>query len=149
MKVFHILYGAAGVLLASLTLVTGDYRLSETDREIYDRGIELEDDMAKNGFTDFSLSDYKVRFFYGNCDYVVFNEEVKKENAVFDTFVGTAYEIQGEYQVILPTYRNFSRMFSMLNAAQSVSEGEMHFSEAEYSEDAHVATLWHEAFHAW
>ena len=149
MKAFHILYGAAGVLLAAATVLTGDYGLSKTDMEIYDRAVGLENDMSENGFLDFSPSDYKIRFFNGDCDYVVADGEVTKEDAAFDTFVGTAYEIDGAYQVILPTYENFSELFSMLDSAQRISDGELQFGEADYSEDAHVATLWHEAFHAW
>lgn len=149
MKAFHILYGAAGVFLAAATVLTGDYGLSKTDMEIYERAVGLENDMSENGFLDFSPSDYKIRFFNGDCDYVVANSEVTKEDAAFETFVGTAYEIDGEYQVILPTYENFSELFSMLDSAQHISDGELQFGEADYSEDAHAATLWHEAFHAW
>ena len=149
MKIFHMLYGAAGVLLAAATVLTGNYGLSKKDMEIYDRAVGIEDAMAENGFCDLSPSDYKIRFFNGSCDYVVTEGEVAKEDAAFGTFVGTAYEIDGEYQVLLPTYENFSELFTMLNSVQSVSDGEMHFGEANYSEDAHAATLWHEAFHAW
>lgn len=149
MKIFHMLYGAAGVLLAAATVLTGNYGLSKKDMEIYDRAVGIEDAMAENGFCDFSPSDYKIRFFNGSCDYVVTEGEVAKEDAAFGTFVGTAYEIDGEYQVVLPTYENFSELFTMLNSVQSVSDGEMHFGEANYSGDAHAATLWHEAFHAW
>ena len=34
-------------------------------------------------------------------------------------------------------------------AAQTVADGSMQFSEENYSTNAHVTTLWHEAFHAW
>lgn len=149
MKVFEIGYGAVGVLLVASVALTGTYGLEKVDREIYDTAIELEEQMQENGFAGFAPSDFKIRFFNGETDYVVADGEVTKEEAAFSTFVGTTSKIDGEYQVVLPTYDNFSDMFSLLDTAQSASSGEMSFGEATYSTNAHVATLWHESFHAW
>ena len=153
MKLFKIGYALTGFLLAACTAFTGSYGLSKTDREIYRRALSLESDMEKMGFSEFSLADYKVRFYNGNCDYVVEGENISKEDAVLDVFAGTVWEVEGEYQVLIPTYEKFSSLFDMLGAAgtvsQSMSEGTMAFTEESYSENAHVATIWHEAFHAW
>lgn len=149
MKAFNIGYGAVGALLAVSVALTGTYGLPKADREIYDTAIELEEKMQQNGFVEFAPSRFKVRFFNGKSDYVVKDGEVTKEEAAFNTFVGTTSEIDGEYQVILPTYENFSDMFSLLDTAQSATGGEMSFGEENYTTNAHVATLWHEAFHAW
>lgn len=149
MKLFKKLYAAAGVLLAAGVAATGTYGLSKTDLEIYHTAIDLQEEMQVNGFPGFCIEDKKVRFFDGSVDYVVWEGDVKKEEAAFDTFVGTTSKIDGEYQVILPTYEHFSDLFSLLGAAQSVGDGSMQFSEETYSTSAHVATLWHEAFHAW
>lgn len=149
MKAFKIGYGAVGVLLAASVALTGTYGLPKVDREIYETAIDLEEKMQQNGFVGFAPSEFKIRFFNGKSDYVMANGEVTKEEAAFSTFVGTTSEIDGEYQVILPTYDNFSEMFSLLDTAQSAAGGEMSFGEDTYSTNAHVATLWHESFHAW
>lgn len=149
MKFFKQVYAAVGVVLAAGVAVTGTYGLSKTDREIYKTAIGLQEKMQENGFVDFVLEDKKVRFFDGTADYVVTGNKIEKEEAVFDTFVGTTSKVDGEYQVILPAYDNFADMFSLLGAAQSLADGSMQFSEDNYSTNAHVATLWHEAFHTW
>lgn len=149
MRIFKKLYAVIGMLLTVSVLATGNYGLSKTDHEIYDMAMDLQENMQTKGFKGFVLEDKKVRFFDGTKDYVVFKGDINKEEAAFDTFVGTTSKIDGDYQVILPTYDNFSNMFSLLGAAQSVADGSMQFSEETYSIHAHVATLWHEAFHAW
>lgn len=149
MKLYRIGYGAVGVLLAISVVLTGSYGLAKVDREIYKTAMGIEEQMQENGFTGFMPSEMKVRFFDGTKDYVVADGKVTKEEAAFDTFVGTTSKIDGEYQVILPAYDNFSQMFSLLDTAQGVTEGEMDFAENTYTTNAHVATLWHEAFHAW
>lgn len=149
MKKFKIIYAAIGLLLAVSVIATGTYGLSKTDREIYDTAVELQTQMQENGFAGFGVEDKKIRFFDGTKDYVVYEGKVEKEEAAFDTFVGTTSKMDGEYQVILPTYENFADMFALLGAAQTVADGSMQFSEENYSTNAHVTTLWHEAFHAW
>lgn len=149
MKKFAVGYGTVGMLLAVSVGVTGTYGLSKTDREIYDTAMNLEEQMQENGFMGFAPEDYKIRFFNGKMDYVVADGKVTEEEAAFDTFVGTTTKIAGAYQVIIPTYDHFSGMISLLNNAQNVTDGEMTFGDDIYSTNAHVATLWHEAFHAW
>ena len=149
MGIFKKIYAAAGVLLVIGVAATGTYGLPAVDREIYVTAIDIQDEMQENGFSGFGVDDKKVRFFNGSVDYVVSGAEVTKEEAVFDTFVGTTCEIDGEYQVILPTYDNFSEMFNILGTAQAMADGSTQFSADNYSTNAHVATLWHEAFHAW
>lgn len=145
----YVVYIAIGVLLLILTIVTGKTGLSQTDKEIYAKAMELDETVKGFGFNNFVLSDYKVRFFNGNADYVVKGDAVEKEEAVFETFVGTTVEVDGEYQVLLPVYDRFAQMFSVLANAGNLAEGEFSFEEANYSENAHIATLWHEAFHTW
>lgn len=149
MRLYKIGYGAVGVLLAISVALTGNYGLAKVDWEIYDAAMKLEKQMQEEGFAEFTPSEMKVRFFNGETDYVVADGKVTTEEAAFDTFVGTTSKIDGEYQVILPTYDNFSDMFSLLDTAWEAAEGETNFHENTYSPNAHVATLWHEAFHAW
>lgn len=145
----YVIYIAVGVVLLILTIVTGQKGLSQTDKDIYAKAMELDETVNGMGFGDFVITDYKVRFFNGNADYVVSGDEVKKEKAVIETFVGTTVEVDGQYQVLLPVYDRFSAMFSMLAQAGSLAEGDISFEEEAYSTNAHIATLWHEAFHTW
>lgn len=153
MKLFKIGYGLTGLILLICTVITGSYGLSKVNQEIYKKAISLETDMEKMGFPEFFLADYKVRFYNGDCDYVVKGEDIVKQDALLDVFVGTTIEAEGEYQVLLPTYEKFSALFDLLDAAgtvsQGMSEGSMVFTQNTYNENAHAASIWHEAFHAW
>lgn len=149
MNTGKILYGLAGLLLAGAAAVTGTHGLSRQNREIYERALSLQQDVDALGFRDFRLDDYKVRFFDGESDYVIAAGEIRKEKPVFTTFVGTAYEVDGEYQVILPVLENFSQMFDLLDTAAGLSEGGTELETGGYGADEHTATLWHETFHAY
>lgn len=155
MEIFKIAYAFTGIVLAAFTVFTGEYGLSKVNQEIYQRALSLEGDMQELGFPQFSLADYKVRFYNGNCDYVVESdqEKAKKEDAALDIFAGTTVEVEGEYQVLVPTYEKFTSLFELLYAAGTVSqgalEGTMAFTEDTYSTNSHTATIWHEAFHVW
>lgn len=151
-----LLYALTGLVLAAATVVTGHYGLKGENRELYEEALGLQQGMEALGFPDFRLADLKVRFFDGNSDYVVTADQsgrkirqIEKEKPVFTTFVGTTYEVDGEYQVILPTLDNFSSFFGMMGTAQSLSEGSLSFEQDSYGAWEHEATLWHEAFHTW
>ena len=145
----YIAYFAVGIILLIAVIVTGKSGLSQTDKDIYAKALELDESLNGVGFNNFVLSDYKVRFFDGNIDYVVNGNNIEKEKAAYETFVGTTVDIDGEYQVLLPVYDRFSQMFDMLSTAGNLAEGNFSFGESDYSTNAHIATLWHESFHTW
>jgi len=149
MKIYRILYGALGAALLAGAFFTGDYGLSDENIKIYEDALALQEQVDELGFEQFNLNEYKVRFYDGNVDYVVKGNDVNKEEAVFTTFVGTTYKIDGEYQVILPTVENFAEMYKLLGTAGSLAEGEVNFTEDEYGSAEHIAALWHEAAHAY
>jgi len=149
MKLYRILYGVLGAVLLVGTILTGKHGLSEENQKIYEDAAALQGEVDEIGFEKFYMRDYKVRFFDGNVDYVISGDNVEKEDALFTTFVGTTYEVNGEYQVILPTVENFAQMFQFLGTAESLAEGVMNFTEEEYGAEEHIATLWHEAMHAY
>lgn len=161
MKVFKIGYIAMGAVLAIGSIATGTYGLSKANQELYRTAVSLDNTVQNMGFQDFSLKDYKVRFFDGKQDYVVQEKKdgvpvITRENAILDVFAGTTIEVNGENQVLVPTYEQFASLFDVLGVAETVSggmsqnaEGTMAFSEDSYNENSHVATIWHEAFHAW
>lgn len=158
MKVWKIIYAAMGVILAAGSIATAKYGLSEVNRSIYQDALSLDEKMKEFGFEDFSLKTMKVRFYDGDCDYVAQTDgeghiTVKKEKAILDVFAGTTVEADGQWQVLVPTYEQFSGLFDALEALgsyeQGMQEGSFAFSESDYSESSHVASIWHEAFHAW
>lgn len=149
MKGFKYIFFFIGVLLVVCTFATGEYGLTKVNRQIYQKACRAEADVEQIQFPDFHVADYKIRFYDGNSDYVVQGSEIKKEKAVMDTFVGTTLQVNGEQQVIVPAYELFSELFNMMGTAGAMTEGTVAFSEDSYSEDSHVATICHEAFHAW
>ena len=49
-----VLYGAVGILLAAACICTGEKKLSQTDRQIYEKACSLEQEMEMLGFSGFS-----------------------------------------------------------------------------------------------
>lgn len=145
-KIFYVLLG---IVLAVSTIGTAPRGLSQVNKEIYKKAEAYQPQIDELGFSGFQLKDYKVRFYDGKNDYVTSNGKYKKEKPVFNTFVGTTYKVDKEYQVILPTLEQFSNLFDLLGAAEGISEGNISFKKSDYSKDEHVATLWHEATHAY
>jgi len=158
MKTWKMIYAAIGVLFAAGSLATAQYGLSKINKDIYRDALALDERVQEFGFGDFSLKPIKVRFYNGNCDYVVQTDEenhmiIKREKAQLDVFAGTALEVDGQWQVLLPVYEQFSGLFDALGTLESyqqgMQEGSFAFSESGYDESSHTATIWHEAFHAW
>lgn len=149
MKIAKFIYGIIGVGLSISVAVTGSYGLSKENREIYQTAQNMQADMDKLGFDGFKLSELKTHFFDGDNDYVVYDGKITKEPPAFRTFVATAPKIDGTYQVVIPTFENFSKMFDLLNSVESVANGQLSFEEGIYGTNEHIATLWHESFHAY
>ena len=115
---FKIGYIAMGAVLAVGSIATGTYGLSKVNQEIYHTAVSLDGTVQDMGFQNFSLKDYKVRFYDGERDYVVqTNEEdvpiITKEEAVLDVFAGTMMEVDGESQVLVPSYEQFAGLFDV------------------------------------
>lgn len=158
MKTWKIIYAAIGIILAAGSIATAKYGLSEVNRSIYQEALSLDEKMQEFGFEDFSLKTRKVRFYDGDCDYVAQIDAegsmtIKKEKAILDVFAGTTVEADGQWQVLIPAYEQFLGLFDALEALdsyeQGMQEGSFAFSESDYSESSHAASIWHEAFHAW
>lgn len=158
MKRWKMAYAVTGVLLAAGSVATAGYGLPGVDRDIYQNALALDEEMQELGFGDFSLRGRKVRFYDGSCDYVVQTDSenqlvVRKEKAQLDVFAGTTLEVDGQWQVLLPTYGQFSGLFDAMGTLgsyqQGMQEGQFDFSGSGYDGCMHAATIWHEAFHAW
>ncbi len=152
-----IIYIGMGVVLFAGTLLTGQYGLSEKDKEIYEIACAQQDNVDDLGFGEFRLADYPLAYYDGEYDYVITNNgssyQVEKRKPVLNTFVGTAYPVEEHYEVIVPAIENFQKLFNTLNTAGqlgSMSGGDfVSFEVDSYGEKEQVATIWHEAFHAY
>lgn len=158
MKTWKVIYAAMGISLAVGSIATASYGLSEVNRNIYQDALALDEKMQELGFDDFTLKTTKVRFYNGSNDHVAQVVEeghitIKKEKPQMDVFAGTTVEADGQWQVLLPVYEQFSELFDALEVLggyeQGMQEGSFAFSKSDYGESSHVATIWHEAFHAW
>lgn len=150
-----IIYLAVGVVLCIATLATGTYGLSDRNIEIYKQALGIEGEVEESTFQGYRLSQFPVAFYDGEHDYVVTGSaedcQVEKRKPVFDVFVGTTYEAEDHYEVLLPTIEKFSKMFELLNTTEVMSAGSAEntvFEENAYGDEEHIATMYHEGFHA-
>lgn len=148
-----ILYGMLGVGLTVATVLTGTYGISQRNIQIYEDALELQQQVDSLEIPQFHLEDYAVRCYDGNSDYVFTYEQGKakyeKQTTVLGAYVGTAYEVEGEYQVIVPTVEKFHKLLSLMDTAAGVQSESFVFGETEYGDEEQIATIWHEALHAW
>ena len=146
-----VLYGAVGILLAAACICTGEKKLSQIDRQIYENACSLEQEMEMLGFPGFSVRDYSIRYYDGDCDYVITPSAdtyiVTREKPKLDTFAGTIVEVGKEYQVVLPTYEKFKNLFAALDTAGSLQQqkeaGETVFALDSYSKETQATVIWH------
>lgn len=148
-KIGSALYLLLGLVLLFFTIRTASIGLDPEDRKIYERAMALDARTGGFGFPNFSVHNYTVRISNGRTDEVFRDGHRRREKAAVDTLVATALKIGDEYEVILPTYRDFSTFFDFLNGLATTAAGGEHFSVDSYSEEFHIATLFHESFHAW
>lgn len=140
-----VLFGAVGLALATSCFATAGRGLSQSDQDAYRRALDLQPQMDALGFDRFQLADYPVAFYDGNRDYVVTEDGVTSRSPVLSTFAGTALEVDGNFEVLLPTRERMREMLSLLGSAFAG----VNPASDEYSEGDHVATIWHEGFHAY
>ncbi|MCM1179642.1 MAG: hypothetical protein NC347_05250 [Clostridium sp.] len=136
-----------GIVLTAGVVLTGNYGLSDADKMCYERAVKLQEKINEIGFQEFALADYPVAFCDGKRDYVVTPSEpsyrIEKRKPVLDTFVATAYEVNGHYEVIVPTKEMMSELMDVVGIAVN---GE---AQSGYHEEQQIAAIWHEAFHCW
>lgn len=143
------IYLLIGLVLLFFTIRTASIGLDPVDCKLYERAIALDARAGGFGFPNFSVQNYSVRVSNGRTDEVFRDGHRHRERAAFDTLVATAQKIGDEYEVILPTYHDFSTFFDFLNGLATAAEGGENFSADRYSEEFHIAMLFHESFHAW
>ncbi|MDE5873699.1 MAG: hypothetical protein K2H07_07280 [Lachnospiraceae bacterium] len=129
-----------GIVLVIGVILTGNYSLSAEDKECYESAVKLQENIDKIGFKDFKLTDYPIAFCDGKHDYVMIPSDssycIQKRKPVLDTFAATVYEVNGHYEVIVPTKELMSSFMGVAG-------------DSEYNQNEQVATIWHESFHCW
>lgn len=150
-----IIYLAVGVVLCIATIAMGTSGLSDRNIEIYKQAISIEWEMEGHTFEGYQLSQFPIAFYDGEYDYVVTGNaqdyQIEKRKPLMDVFVGTAYEAEDHYEVLMPAIEKFSEMFDLLNTTQNISAFSAEstvFEENGYGDEEHIATMYHEGFHA-
>ena len=146
---FQILYAGVGVILAAGTILTGRHMLPETDERLYEDALSIGLEMDTLGFQGYRPEKYKVRIFDGTYDFVLYDGNMTRENAAFPALAATAQEVDGEMQVIVPVYDSLKNLIDIVDTAEGAAHGETSFQMGLYTGEDHIATIWHELFHAW
>ena len=132
-----------GMVLFVSWLWTGKREISGEDKEIYEEALGLQEQVDELGFGEFCLADYPVAMYDGEWDHVFYDGEIKRRKAVLETFAGTAYPVEDHFEVIVPTLEQFDSLMSLAGGVEGMVSG------SGYGAKEQVATIWHEAFHAY
>lgn len=149
----RFIYGALGVVLTIVTLVTGSYGIHPDNRQSYELALYLQTQVDELAFPKFRLQDYPVRCFDGTYDYVFSSQDgevhMEKQDPVLGIIAGTAYEVDGIYQVIIPTIDKFHALMSVMDTVSGIQKETFTFGEQEFGKEEQATVIWHEATHAW
>lgn len=136
--------GAAiiGIGLLAGFFATSANGLSAANVDVCKTAVGLEGKDGCFGFENFFLTDYPVAFYDGDNDYRITWQSgeysITKRPPVIDSLVATAYEVDGEFEVLSPTIEKMSSFMGLMSAGM-----------VEYTSEHHAAVLWHEAFHCY
>lgn len=135
--------GIIGIALVTGYFLTGISGASAQDQEIYQKALEQQTEVEKIGFQEFTLADYPVSMYDGEADYVFYKGKITKREPVLETFAGTAYPVEDHFEVIIPTMERMDSVLSLTGGVEGMMTG------SGYGKEEQIATIWHEAFHAW
>lgn len=138
-----VIAGIIGVALLSGWFLTGNSGLSVKEKAVYEDARNLQAKVDEIGFSDLRLTDYPVAMYDGKNDYVFYQDRVEKRNPVLETFAGTAYPVDGHFEVIIPTLERFDSLLSLAGGMETLASG------TGYAQEEQIATIWHETVHAW
>lgn len=131
-----------GIGLLAGFFATAPNGLSAENVEVYTTAVGLEKKDGNFGFENFFLSDYPVAFYDGDNDYRITSQNgeccVTKRPPVINSIVATAYEVNGEFEVLSPTIEKMSSFMALIDTGM-----------VEYTVERHAVVLWHEAFHCY
>lgn len=116
--------------------------LSKANIEVCEMAYGLEKKDGCFGFENFFLTNYPIAFYDGDNDYRITRQNgeyrITKRPPVINSIVATAYEVNGEFEVLSPTIEKMSSLMGLMEAGT-----------AEYTTERHAVVLWHEAFHCY
>ncbi|MDD3402263.1 MAG: hypothetical protein PHQ72_02745 [Hespellia sp.] len=135
--------GIVGVALVTGYFLTGSAGASTQDQKIYQKALDRQTEVDKIGFQEFTLADYPVSMYDGESDYVFYKGEITKREPVLETFAGTVYPVEDHFEVIIPTMERMESVLSLVGGVEGMVTG------SGYGQEEQIATIWHEAFHAW
>lgn len=138
-----IIAAAIGAALLAGWILTAERGIGIQEKQIYRKAVEEQEQVDKLGFSNFKLEDYPVAMYDGKADYVFYKGSIEKRSPVLETFAGTAYPVSDHYEVIIPTLERFDGLLSLAGGVEGMVSG------SGYGEKEQIATIWHEAFHAW
>ena len=142
-SVQKVIAAAAGIALLAGWTFTADRGIGIQEKQIYSKALEEQEQADKLGFSNFRLEDYPVAMYDGKADYVFYQGGIEKRSPVLETFAGTAYPVGDHYEVIIPTLERFDSLLSLAGGVEGMVSG------SGYGKEEQIATIWHEAFHAW
>ncbi|MDU7706786.1 MAG: hypothetical protein E7J94_05855 [Clostridium sp.] len=142
-SVQKVIAAAVGTALLAGWIFTADRGIGIQEKQIYSKALEEQEQADKLGFSNFRLEDYPVAMYDGKADYVFYKGSIEKRSPVLETFAGTAYPVGDHYEVIIPTLERFDGLLSLAGGVEGMVSG------SGYGEKEPIATIWHEAFHAW
>ncbi len=134
-----IITAAIGIGILSGAILTKPFGLSDEDRACYENAVSLQYAADDIGFEGFHLTDYPVSICDGKYDYVLTSNgdsyDVTKRAPVIETLAATIYEVDGHYEVIVPSHSLMESLVGIMGET--------------WNEDEQAAAMWHEAFHGW
>lgn len=135
------MYLVPGILMLTAILIATPSGLPQADQAIYEAAIAFDENHVINSFPSYSIQDYTFRFFDGTHDYVIRDRNVTKEKPFLRSLAATTVQVEGEWQVLVPTIERMNSTLSFLGKGQDLSSID--------SDALQVATLWHEGFHSY
>lgn len=152
MKIFKTVYLAVGIVLTAFVLALGLAGLPREDRELFRAAVELDKRASDNIWPGLNIEDYPVAVRKGSSEYVIFKDEIKKRKPVLPVAACTAYPVNGEMNVFLPSK---SDLDSIGQIAEGMSSDPQYFflnrfyiESKKLSDGQYVSILHHEALHA-
>lgn len=132
-----------GVLIVTGYILTSNEGIGSEEKAVYEEALNMQEQVDDIGFSNFKLADFPVTMYDGKWDFVFYRGEITKRAPVLETFAGTAYPVEGQYEIIIPTLERMGSLQSIVGGVKGVVEGNG------YGKEEQIATIWHEAFHAW
>ncbi|HEX2944661.1 MAG TPA: hypothetical protein VHT96_01745 [Clostridia bacterium] len=153
MKLFKTVYLTIGIVLSAFVLILGMAGLPSEDRELYGAAVELDKRASNDIWPGLNINDYPVAVRKGSSEYVITKNEIQKRKPALPVTACTAYPVNGEMNVFLPSK---AELDSIGQIAEGMSSDPQYFfinrfsiESRKLSDTQYIAFLHHEALHAY